>query len=279
MIAVDDPTIWRYLTPEKFSSTLEYSAIYFSAADKLGDPYEGSTSELEFEKRQDQSLGVHAASATTNEDFMRLCVMVNCWFQAERESKAMWDLYGGSPNAICIKSRLGRLKSECGGGTRVFYLEKSTRKEVNCEGNIPEILVKDIWYYDPHGNILDTRTDLKYWQGKYTRKADWFQQESEVRALFWYDRIYDKDLEIPQPHLTDLGQSRNRSHSRFVSKRRKARLFDGLYLEVALSSLIEEIVLAPNASHRRQREIEELISKRDLETSVRYSKIAIAPRF
>jgi hypothetical protein len=277
---MNDPTIWRYLTPEKFASMLEYAAIYFSAADKLGDPYEGSTSQLEFEKRIDQhSPAVHAGSAATNEHFTPLCVMVSCWFQAERESKAMWDLYGGSPNAICIKSTLGRLKSECGGGTGLFYLEKSTQKKVDCEGNIPKILVKNIWYYDPHGNILDTRTDLNYWQGRYTRKADWFQQENEVRALFSYERIYDKDLEVPQLHVTDLGQSRNRVHSRFVSERRKARLFVGLYLEVALSRLVQEVVLAPNASHRRQREIEELVSSWGLETSVRYSKIDIAPRF
>ncbi|MDQ1391242.1 MAG: hypothetical protein QOF30_219, partial [Acidimicrobiaceae bacterium] len=38
----DETTLWRYMDLPKFVSLLEKGALFFSRADKLGDPYEGS---------------------------------------------------------------------------------------------------------------------------------------------------------------------------------------------------------------------------------------------
>ena len=37
-----DTKIWRYMNFTKFVSMLEHQALWFSRADKLGDPFEGS---------------------------------------------------------------------------------------------------------------------------------------------------------------------------------------------------------------------------------------------
>ena len=40
----DDAVLWRYMDFTKFVSVLDKRALFFSAADKFGDPFEGSIS-------------------------------------------------------------------------------------------------------------------------------------------------------------------------------------------------------------------------------------------
>lgn len=196
-------------------------------------------------------------------------------------------MYGkGSPDALCIKSKLGTLKSECERPKRLFYLEKTSQQEINCR-EIPAISVHKIWYYNPHSNRTRDRRHLDYSPGKYTRKAFWFCEENEVRALFCYDGADLHDSGSENDLLTAiLGRSpeqqylaSERQYSQFDARRQKARNFKGLFLEVDLPNLIAEVILAPNASHRRQVDIRELIGKWGFDIAVRYSNIDLPPRF
>jgi len=44
-----------------------------------------------------------------NENDGRELLVVNCWFLGERPSERMWSEYGGSHDAVAIKSTIGRL--------------------------------------------------------------------------------------------------------------------------------------------------------------------------
>jgi len=268
---------------------LEHSALYFSAADLLGDPYEGSTSQLEFDRRErEHSKSVSSASESFSEGFIPTCLMVNCWCRNRFESRAMWELYGkGSPESVCIRSNFQKLQAECVARRRLFYLERSTQQDVTCQ-RTPNIHLRDVWYYDPQGRVEDTRKLSQWWLNKYTRKAAWFREENEVRALFWYDGpdLYGSFDSANEHILTTLNRSAdqqalasNRQASKHESQRKKNRRFEGLFLEVNLPKLIDEIVLAPNASHRRKADLERLVKKWGFDIPVNYCKIDIPPRF
>lgn len=119
--AVDaDAPVWRYFDFPKFVSLLEKRALYFSRADLLGDPLEGSftkayaaelralltspSQEVTAEEIQDILRHNAAFFATQSED-----IYVNCWHLGDHESMAMWQGYGGGPYGVAIKSTYGVL--------------------------------------------------------------------------------------------------------------------------------------------------------------------------
>ena len=94
--ALDDITtpIWRYTDFTKFVAMLNSSALYFSRADLLGDPFEVSlpTGTVEAYKRTTESLaksmGIHKPEQLMamfgDTRSMRPCMYVNCWHAMRR---------------------------------------------------------------------------------------------------------------------------------------------------------------------------------------------------
>ena len=101
-----ETTLWRYTDFTKFVSLLEASALFFARTDKLGDPFEGTHSDLNYalhpilykdqQKMIDQLPGIH-------ETFRRY-VAVNCWHSSEYESAAMWNRYARDHDGVAIKT-------------------------------------------------------------------------------------------------------------------------------------------------------------------------------
>ena len=95
--------IWRYIDFTKFVSLLDTKALFFTRADMLGDPYEGSTSY--FNKAnwpiiyKDKILIESLHSATSHNAWKRQWTFVNCWHMNEIESAAMWKLYAQTNEA------------------------------------------------------------------------------------------------------------------------------------------------------------------------------------
>lgn len=135
-------TIWRYLDLSKFVSMLATSSLFFSRADLLGDPLEGSFSRPTVLSRPDLIANLakkHGAIGDIESQSQQIAAImsrsqqrqtkhtyVNCWHINEHESAAMWRLYSKSDEAIAIKSRYLRLVSsldeDCYVG-QVFYLD------------------------------------------------------------------------------------------------------------------------------------------------------------
>jgi hypothetical protein len=106
-----DIKIWRYMDLSKFLFLVVDHSLYFSAADRLGDPFEGSTTKPQYEFREyllanrdtDPSLaswrGITEKSlremfdkqAEWNRKWHSFCY-INSWHMNEHESAAMWRL-------------------------------------------------------------------------------------------------------------------------------------------------------------------------------------------
>lgn len=105
--------IWRYMDLSKYLSLLECGALYFSRADKLGDPYEGAMSHSNRQMRPSVYGDAIHASAFEMRAFQlqweRQWTFVNCWHMNEHESDAMWRIYARTTDAVAIQSTYAKL--------------------------------------------------------------------------------------------------------------------------------------------------------------------------
>ncbi|MGE4290089.1 MAG: hypothetical protein AB7E36_15495 [Salinivirgaceae bacterium] len=100
----------------KFIEVLDSNALFFTRADKLGDPFEGSYTRKNIEARNfvlsDNGLiprPKYFPKDTEAENWKRY-YGINCWHMNEHESAAMWKLYLNSNEGIAIQSTYSRLK-------------------------------------------------------------------------------------------------------------------------------------------------------------------------
>lgn len=103
--------LWRYMDLGKFLALIQTGELYFPAVSALEDLYEGSLTEYEsglrLMVRTAMTKGLASASADPDAPTFifprpRERVFVSCWYGAEDESEAMWRLYGGHSNMVCI---------------------------------------------------------------------------------------------------------------------------------------------------------------------------------
>lgn len=108
---VDEPArsdvLWRYYDLPKFVSLLAEQALYLARADTLGDIFEGTypianASQRNHDAKEAARL-LACRQRATKEHF------VNCWYQNELESVAMWELYASRAAGIAIRTTYGRL--------------------------------------------------------------------------------------------------------------------------------------------------------------------------
>ena len=167
----DDAVLWRYLDFTKFVDLISTKKLFFSRADKLGDPFEGSytathipsESDLEHltkEQRQQVRDGRSFEIAASRDN--RKLFFINCWHLNPAESAAMWKLYSQSNESVAIQTTFGKLKTslahalqriDCGA---VNYLDYNTER------------------------IEEQRGHLVFMS---KRKS--FEHEREVRLIFW----------------------------------------------------------------------------------------------
>lgn len=116
-----EKTVWRYMSFPKFISLMTYQALWFSKLNMLQDNYEGTIPSKVKQRMHEQNQKYKVQFNTpefrrqinrwpeVNESDGRELLVVNCWFLGERESEEMWNKYGGSNEAVAIKSTIGRL--------------------------------------------------------------------------------------------------------------------------------------------------------------------------
>lgn len=103
--------IWRYMDFTKFVSMLENRGLFFSRADKLGDPFEGSLPKSSEQLRADYNER-HMDGEYHVREFraLRKWTMVSCWHMNQHESAAMWRLYAKTDEAIAVCSTYQKLR-------------------------------------------------------------------------------------------------------------------------------------------------------------------------
>jgi hypothetical protein len=125
--------IWRYMDFAKLVDLLDRNALFFARADCMSDPWEGGLSPFiedanvaDLRRQAEAAAAVLSAEssgfvARSNEhlraDYRRhwqrlpARVFLSCWYLAEHESAAMWDLYAGREGrGVAIQSSFGRLE-------------------------------------------------------------------------------------------------------------------------------------------------------------------------
>lgn len=159
-------TLWRYMDIPKYLQMLSSHSIWFSRADLLGDPFEGSTTQITKDAVgalynsfiptdfADRSMDLFSKSLLMS----KLRTYVNSWHCSEIESAAMWNLYR-KEYGISIISSVERMK------------ESFTWED--------EIFPSRINYVDyettfmPQGNV--------FWPFVHKRQS--FEHEKEVRLI------------------------------------------------------------------------------------------------
>lgn len=159
----ENAKIWRYMDFTKFVSLLDKSALFFTRADRLGDPFEGSYSRANIKLRPE----VYKEKIPLNQlenlsQFYKILIKhtaINCWHLSEYES-AMWNLYLKSNKGIAIRS--------------TFDLLKTSLKDENHDvfiGKVKYIDFEKDWM--PEGNTLYP----------FVHKRKSFEHEKELRAI------------------------------------------------------------------------------------------------
>lgn len=111
----EDPqaVIWRYVDLARFLSLLASRSLYFTRADLLGDPFEGTITKATVaayaNPTSPTSLPAFQESLRKLRESLRRNVAVSCWHVAERESTAMWSQYAARGSGIALRSTYARL--------------------------------------------------------------------------------------------------------------------------------------------------------------------------
>ena len=157
-----DAQLWRYMDFAKLVDLLESRSLFFSRADKLGDPFEGSYSEANLRLRPEM-YGEHAAAVTEQlSQVMREMprfTIINCWHLSDYESAAMWEKYSAAGYAIAIRSTFRRFTAS-----------------LMCEEKVYAGLVN---YVDYAKDVIPESSTFY----PFLHKRLSFQHEREVRAI------------------------------------------------------------------------------------------------
>jgi len=207
-----DIFIWRYMDLPKYISLLSTKCLYFSRADRLGDPFEGSFPQQNIEARKellrkfmaeigsehlapdfyDQSL---AAFSDTHKKLVK-SVYVSCWHMNPDESAGMWSIYSRDYKGIAVRSTYRRLIS-------------STTKNIN---------ISVVTYIDFEQSPLEEITLFS----SFLHKRKSFEHEQELRAV---------KIDIDHDGIVNGDWPNTQS--------------EGLYIPVDIKQLVEAVYVAP----------------------------------
>lgn len=241
--------IWRYMDLAKFLSLLQTSSLYFSRADKLGDPFEGSITKVNqalrslirhhrkelpqfasFASMTDEAVDHMFAVEERSNRAAITELFVNCWHMNDHESAAMWRLYAKSDEAI-IQSTFQRLATSLP----------------------PQVYAGLVQYRDyerdfiPAGNLFNSIM---------TKRMS-FAHEREIRAVAW-SRL-----------SSELGGD---------DIRRNATAH-GVPIHIDVKNLIEAIYVSPVAATWFGDVVKNILSAYSVEIEVKQSSLSETPIF
>ena len=180
----EDATLWRYMSFTKFVSLLAKRSLFFTRADKLGDPFEGSLSIVTIQRRPvvHQNIPEEYRTLLANHiKDLRRHVLVSCWHENEQESDAMWKLYAGYGEGIAIKTDFRSLKHSLT-GTEAVHIGR-----VN--------------YVDYETTYIRENEPLAALMHKRKR----FAHENEVRAVIYKPYVSGGHIIVGGPTLHETG--------------------------------------------------------------------------
>lgn len=158
----DDAILWRYMDFLKFVDILERRCLWLTRLDLLDDPREGRLTDVEYRQVADREDNLKSSLDV----LPRVTDYVNCWQEKASESMPMWDLHGGRPGSIAVKTNLKTLKMELDQCPYCAYLARVKYYEWKADSPWPN-------------NVI----------GMAVRRADSYRHEDEVRIVVWSPMI------------------------------------------------------------------------------------------
>jgi hypothetical protein len=224
----------------KYLSLLDSSALFFSRADYLRDPYEGATSHANRIIRPTvyQDSIPHSAfeAVSSLQQWARQWTFINCWHMNESESDAMWRIYARTSDAVAIQSTFARLKGVLSG--RAFL------------GVIKYIDYNTEWM--PEGNT--------FYPLVHKRKA--FEHERELRAL-----------------IQELPSKSDPSGSATTAIYRIPNGEAGRVVPIQILELIERVYIAPTAPAWFRDIVRSISARYEIDVPVEQSALDTIPEF
>jgi hypothetical protein len=248
-VKIDSSTsLWRYLTLQKLLSFLHRRALWFSRVDLLGDPFEGSTPPIHVRRRNE--------SKTENPDEIRRAyyttrrwITVNCWYMGEHESDALWRIYAPNGEGVAIRAKQQNLVATLKSSKCHYYLADAGLTPVR----LPYFLLGPVGYMDMNQVELMNSHPFE----RYFLKRAAFSHEHEYRAV----------APLPELLLDECVQEDRKPPSA------------GVYVEVDISTLIEEVLIAPNSAVWFRDAIHAVCEKFQLSVPIKVSSLDENPLF
>lgn len=171
--------IWRYMNFAKYVSMLQAKGLHLAQLGKLGDPFEGSLSRIEYEQIVASAKAAEASGTLPDEwkgnyfDVVmdaarraRLENYISCWHMNSGESEAMWRLYSSSGYSIAVQSTYELL----GQSLPTFV-----------SGEYVGPLLGVVRYVDHHRETMPTGNGFH----PVMHKLRSFEHEKECRVVLW----------------------------------------------------------------------------------------------
>jgi hypothetical protein len=229
-----EKTVWRYMPFSKFISLIAYQAVWFSKLNILQDTYEGmlpaaSKRAMREEHQEFKSWpGFNSpehhrqidAWADDNENDGRELYVVSCWFLGEHTSERMWREYGGSTEAVAIKSTIGRLVNN------VFVPRDEHRSHIGL-----------VSYVDYSSHQMSSYEAHQAIERAFLKDEERFSHEQELRIVTMSTKT-TSCISMEGRRYT-LEEVSGKNMNNFENP--------GLYVCIRLDRLITEVVVAPNA--------------------------------
>jgi hypothetical protein len=161
---------------------LSTKALFFSRADRLGDPFEGSIPKRMADEPArflppDAATPIKASMSVLRRVLTKNTI-VNCWHRSEYESAAMWKLYGVDDRGVAIRSTRARLIKSLPPRDDEVVALRVKRKPDGCHEAL-QIYVGEVTYIDYESGIFrDNNTGLPF-----LHKRRSFEHERELRAI------------------------------------------------------------------------------------------------
>ncbi|MEO8760011.1 MAG: DUF2971 domain-containing protein [Bacteroidia bacterium] len=167
---------------------------------------------------------------------------VNCWHINDAQSDAMWKIFLKTNNGIAIKSTVKRIKNSLENTQENIHISKINYRDFSRTTFFD--LMKEPQNIWPNSNGRGGSVN----QYNYKRKS--FEHEKELRLIF---------IDLPIPHAIINGIPREPLEDKII--------------DIDLTKLIEEVVIAPFADKWFKSLVERLIKQLNLDFKVLESNL------
>ena len=237
----EDVRVWRYMDFTKLVSLIDSQCLYFTRADKLGDPFEGSWPKMNVAARQAiDEYRLSCLPLEYRDGFLKSRELikpslsdgpqyyaVNCWHVNEHESAAMWKLYLKSDEGIAIQSTYKKLRDA--------IIDDET------------VYLGLIKYIDYDHDSIEVANNMF---SPFLHKRKSFEHEKEVRALIAKMPMECNDVGIYQDTIAN-----------------------GVKIRVDIELLIEKIYVAPSTPDWFSELIRAVVQRYEYHLEVVHSKL------